>query len=238
MNNNLDTVIGFWINKNNQNLKFAFPAKVVGIDKLSDGLIDVQPIVNHTNSTNSEIVTYPVIYDVTIMFPSTRNSTISFPVNQGDYVELIVQTVDIQKFVSGNGDVHDPSFSSYGNLSNVVAQVGFAPYTESCLNPNNYENEFDNQDLNIVHNKKSKNEVSITLRADGEVSIKSPNKVKVDAKDIELLSDRINANNAVLSTEGDVVVGGRSLRQFMEEYDRHIHIDGQGSSTSQPILGV
>lgn len=234
MANNVDTIIKYWINQNNQNSKIAFPAVVVGVDKLKDGLVDVQPIVNHMNSTTSETVNYPTIYDVRIMFPSTKKSTICFPVNQGDFVELVVQSVDIQKFINGNGEQHDPSFLSYNNLSNVVAQVGFSPFHESCFNPSNYGNEFDNQDLNIVHNKKSNNEVSLSLKSNGEVLIKSPTVVKVESKNIELLADKVNANDAVVVTDGDVVIGGRSLKQFMAEYDLHTHIGNLGSPTSPP----
>ena len=39
-------------------------------------------------------------------------------------------------------------------MRDVSAYVGFEPYQQSCFNANNYSTEFDNQDLNIVHNKK------------------------------------------------------------------------------------
>lgn len=234
MSNNIDAVVKYWVGKNNQNIKIAFPAVVIGVDKLSDGLIDVQPIVDFMNSTTSESVSYPTLYDIRVVFPSTINSTICFPVNQGDFVDLIVQSVDIQKFVNGNEEQHSPSFSSYNNLSNVVAFVGFSPFQHSCFNANNYKNEFDNQDLNIVHNKNTSNEVSIHLKTDGDIAIKSPTRVVVEAKEVELLSDKVDANSAIIDTQGDVMIGGRSVKQFMAT---HTHTGNQGSPTSPP-LGV
>ena len=231
MSNNVDAIVKYWVNKNNQNIKVAFPAVVVGVENLSDGLIDVQPIVDFINPETSESVSYPTLYDIRVVFPSTKNSTICFPVNQGDFVDLIVQSVDIQKFVNGNEEQHSPSFLSYNNLANVVAFVGFSPFQHSCFNANNYKNEFDNQDLNIVHNKNTGNEVSIHLKTDGDITIKSPTRVVVEAKEVELLSDKVNANSAVIDTQGDVMIGGRSVKQFMAT---HTHIGNQGSPTSPP----
>ena len=231
MSNNVDAIVKYWVNKNNQNIKIAFPAVVVGVENLSDGLIDVQPIVDFINPETSESVSYPTLYDIRVVFPSTKNSTICFPVNQGDFVDLIVQSVDIQKFVNGNEEQHSPSFLSYNNLANVVAFVGFSPFQHSCFNANNYKNEFDNQDLNIVHNKNTGNEVSIHLKTDGDITIKSPTRVVVEAKEVELLSDKVNANSAVIDTQGDVMIGGRSVKQFMAT---HTHIGNQGSPTSPP----
>lgn len=231
MANNVDTVIKYWIKQNNQNIKLAFPAIVVGVGKLKDGLIDVKPLVNYMNPTTSETLEYPTIYDVRVLFPSTKTSSITFPINQGDFVELVVQSVDIQKFINGNKEPHDPSFLSYNNLSNIVAQVGFEPYQDSCLNPNNYQNDFDNQDLNIVHNKNTQDEVSIHLKQDGDVVVKSPTRVVVEAKEVELLTDKVNANKAVIDTQGDVMIGGKSVKAFMAT---HTHIGNQGAPTSPP----
>jgi len=84
-------------------------------------------------------------------------------VNQGDTVELILQSSDIIRFRDGNKEQHDPSQLGYNNLANCIALVGFVPFQESCFNPNNYKNDFDNQDLNIVHNKNSGNEAILLL---------------------------------------------------------------------------
>lgn len=231
MSNNVDAIVKYWVKKNNQNIKIAFPAVIVGVENLSDGLIDVQPLVDFMNPETSESVSYPTLYDIRVVFPSTKNSTICFPVNQGDFVDLIVQSVDIQKFVNGNEEQHSPSFLSYNNLANVVAFVGFSPFQHSCFNANNYKNEFDNQDLNIVHNKNTGNEVSINLKTDGDITIKSPTRVVVEAKEVELLSDKVNANSAVIDTQGDIMIGGKSVKQFMAT---HTHIGNQGSPTSPP----
>ena len=168
------------ISINNYNFKFAIPAIVVGVSNLKDGLIDVLPIVNSVNHLTWETTEHNTLYDIPVVFPSTSNSSICFPVNQGDTVELILQSSDIIRFRDGNKEQHDPSQLGYNNLANCIALVGFVPFQESCFNPNNYKNYFDNQDLNIVHNKNSRNEANIVIKSDGSINILSNNKVDIN----------------------------------------------------------
>lgn len=218
---------------NNHNLNIAFPAVIVNTDKIKDNLVDVQPLVRYNNPLVSDTVDYPVIKDVTLINPSNKTSTICFPVSQGDYVDLLVQSVDIKNFVGGNGEVHDPEFYQHGDLSNVVAIIGFSPYQESCFNPENYRNDFDHLDLNIVHNKNTANECSVTLKKDGEVGLKSPIRVSIDSPEVDVKSDKVNFNNSSVYVGNDIQIKGLSLYDFMT---RHTHIDGQGSTTSTPTI--
>ena len=213
----IDALVKHMISMNNYNFKFAIPAVVVGVSKLKDGLIDVLPIVNAVNHLTWETTEYTPLREIPVVFPSTANSTICFPVNQGDTVELIFQSSDISTFKKGNKEQHDPRQLGYNNLLNCVALVGFVPFQESCFNPNNYRNDFDNQDLNIVHNKNSSNEANITIKKDGSIGILSKNKVDV--------------NGAVITSDGDVMIDGKSVRQFMLT---HTHIGNNGSPTSPP----
>ena len=213
----IDSLIKHMISINNYNFKFAIPAIVVGVSNLKDGLIDVLPIVNSVNHLTWETTEHNTLYDIPVVFPSTLNSSICFPVNQGDTVELILQSSDIIRFRDGNKEQHDPSQLGYNNLANCIALVGFVPFQESCFNPNNYKNDFDNQDLNIVHNKNSANEANIVIKSDGSINILSNNKV--------------NINGVTVTADGDIQVDGKSLRQFML---LHTHIDSQGASTTPP----
>ena len=213
----IDSLMKHMISINNYNFKFAIPAIVVGVSNLKDGLIDVLPIVNSVNHLTWETTEHNTLYDIPVVFPSTSNSSICFPVNQGDTVELILQSSDIIRFRDGNKEQHDPSQLGYNNLANCIALVGFVPFQESCFNPNNYKNDFDNQDLNIVHNKNSGNEANIVIKSDGSINILSNNNVDI--------------NGVIITADGDIQVNGKSLRQFMLS---HTHIDSQGASTTPP----
>lgn len=232
----VESVAKHLIKLNNHKTNISFPAIVVNTDKLEDGFIDVKPIVNLMNSVTGDTIEYPTMRNIRVMFPSSKNTTICFPLVQGDTVDLLFQSVDIEDFINGNTKPHDPFSTGYGNLKNVVAMVGFTPYQESCFNPNNYKNEFSNQDLNIVHNKNTDSEAMVSINTDGDIALKSPTKVLVESPTVEVNADTIEANNAVISTSGDVEVGGRSVKQFMNNYDLHTHIGNQGSQTSPPSI--
>lgn len=234
MSYNIDSVIKHLISQNNHNLNIAFPAVVVGVEKLKDGFVDVQPIVEYMNPLTSETSPYPVIHNVRLIFPSNNTSTICFPVNQGDFVELRFQSVDIQNFINGNKGQHPPDFLSFGNLKNVVASVGMSPYQDSCFNPSNFTDDLDLRDLNIVHNKNTDAESRVVIKSSGDILLKSPTRVVVESKEVQVVSDRIDAKSAVISTQGDVEIEGKSVKMYMQRFDTHTHTGNKGLPTSAP----
>lgn len=231
MNNSLEAVVKHMIKLNNHNTNISFPALVVNTSKLDDGFIDVNPVVNYTNPLTADTIKFPTLMDVRVVFPSSRTSSICFPLVQGDTVLILVQSTNTSDFINGNVQQHDPDFLSYGDLSNVVALVGFTPYQDSCFSPNNYNGDFNNQDLNIVHNKNTDNEAIISINTDGDVSLKSPTKVIIESKEVQVIADKVEANSAIISTDGDVEIQGKSVKQFM---DNHTHTDAEGRPTSTP----
>lgn len=199
----VETVIRHMINQNNQNINISFPAIIVGVDNLKEGFIDVQPVVNYINPSSSESSPYPIINDVSIIFPNSQSTSICFPVKQGDFVSLLFQTADIQDFIMGSTEPHEPAFPTYGNLANVVAIVGFTPYQQSCFNPINYKNDFDNQDLNIVHNKNTDNEITFKLTTDGDLKVLNAKKVSFECEEFEVsASEKIKLTAPLISENG------------------------------------
>lgn len=232
--NKIDGIIKRMISMNNHNMKISCPAVVIGVENLKDCFIDVQPIVNYTNYLTGESSTYPSIYNVRVCYPSTKTTSICFPINQGDFVDLVFQSSNIEKFINGNEETHDPKITSFGNLSDVVAYVGFEPYQKSCMNPNNYVNDFNNQDLNIVHNKNTGEEVVLKLMTSGELRIQSPNKVHVEAPEVVLDTDVIDAKNALIKTDNDVLIKGKSVYQHQTLHTHPYTDDGKPMTTSPP----
>ncbi len=238
MDRGIEPIVKHLIKLNNHKMNISMPAIVVGVDKLKDGFIDVRPLVNHMNPITRDTVEYPTLGGVSVIFPNTKTSSFTFPVSQGDTVLLVFQSESIEDFISGNKNQHDPDFLVSGNMKNVVAMIGFTPYQDSPFNPINYTNEFNSEDLNIFHNKGTENEVNITLDKEGGVTIRSPKSVtveaesvKVDSEHVEFTAGSIDANQATITTDGDMMIGGRSVKAFMES---HTHIGNQGSPTSTP----
>ena len=203
MSYQIESIVKYLIRQNNHDINISFPAVVVGTDNLKDGLVDVQPIVNYSNPLTEETVEYPILYSVRLIYPSSKNSTICFPVQQGDFVSLLIQSVDIQNFLRGNTEPHDPLMLSHGNLANVVAIVGFTPYQQSCFNPINYKNDFNNQDLNIVHNKNTDNEITFKLTTDGDLKVLNAKKVSFECEEFEVsASEKIKFTAPLISENG------------------------------------
>ena len=237
MRGSLESIIKHMIKLNNHKSNISFPAIVVNTDNLADGFIDVKPLVNNMNSVTGETIEYPPIRNVQVLMPSTMSSSIVFPVKQGDTVDLLFQSVDIVDFVNGEKEAHDPFGNGWGNLANVVAIIGFNPYQESPFNSNNYSNDFDNQDLNIVHNKNTGLESSVNISASGSILQKAPNAVTVDSPLFDVKSDLLNANNAIITTGGDVVVRGQSLNEFMLKAPIDLK-GGDGDKGWSPVFSV
>lgn len=231
---NQDAIINRIIKSKLSDLKIAIPAKVVGVQDLRDGFIDVQPLVNYSNKVTRETSVEGIIRKVRVCYPSTQTTSICFPVTQGDTVDLLFQSVNIDDFVNGATDPHDPAFRSFFSRSDVVAFIGFESYQQSCMNPNNYTNDFNNQDLNIVHNKNTSNEVTLSLTTDGDLRIKVPNEVHIEADSVTLDCSTVDAKQALVKTQGDVEIKGISVHTFMTTHDHNYTDDGRPMVTSPP----
>ena len=193
------------------NLTIAIPAKVTSVERLSDGFINAIPLVNSQNNISKITYENPEIRDIRVVFPSTKTSSFTIPVSVGDFVELTFQSVNIEKFLNGNTEQHDPYFTGFGNRSDCTARVGFEPFQQSCMNPNNYQNDFDNQNLNIVHNKNTENEVTFTLRTDGTVGVIAPEgvdyttkKFKVDCEEFEVNASKSSRTISPLISQNGI----------------------------------
>lgn len=232
--NQTESLVNRIVRSQLHNLNVAIPAIVVNVQDLKDGFIDVKPIVNYVHDLTRESYEQAIIRRVRVVFPSTKTSTICFPVNQGDEVELIFQSVNIQNFINGNAEPHDPTFKSFNNRSDVIAKVGFETYQKSCFNPNNYVNDFDKQDLNIVHNKNTSNEVIFKLTTEGEVRVTTPSQVYVEAPSVVLDTKSVDAKNALVTTSNDVFIKGKSVYEHMTLHLHPYTDDGKPMTTSPP----
>lgn len=212
-------------------LNFCMPAIVVGIERLQDGLIDVAPVIDKFTSTLG-YTEYEPIHDVPILSLNTSTSSIQIPINQGDGVLLIFTQSDASEYLQGLKEAHEPYTNSFLSLDNAVALIGFNPYQESVYNNNNYKNQLDNTALNIVHNKNTANEIMMSFKPDGTLSIIG-NKVDVKANTVNVDSSVIDAKNSLIKTENDLVIKGKSVYQFMTTHT-HAGVQSGTSNTAPP----
>lgn len=226
--NNTEQIVNRLIGAELKEFKVACPAKVVGVSRLKEGFIDVKPIVNFQNKYTLEYYEHPIIRDVRVIFPSTKRSTFCFPLEHDDHVQLIFQSSNIQKFVDGNVEFHNPLMRNSNNLHDVVAYAGFTPYQESCFNPNNYNKDFNENNLNIVHNKGQENEVSIALTDNGDITVLSG--------DVNIEAETMNTNQTLITVDNDIIINGVSLWNFIQTYTHDYTDDGRAMITKTPNI--
>lgn len=219
-------------------LNFCMPAVVVSIERLTDGLIDVAPVIDKFTSTIG-YTEYDVIYDVPIVSVNTSTSSIQVPINQGDGVLLIFTQSDASEYLQGLKEAHEPNTNSFLSLDNAVAFIGFNPYQESVYNNNNYKNSINNKSLTIVHNKNTDNEIMMSLNPDGTLGVIA-NKVDVKCKQADVKADNVNvdasvidAKNSLIKTENDLSIKGKSVYQFMTSHT-HSGVQSGSSNTAPP----
>lgn len=225
---NIEAIFNKLMRAKSSSFRVAFPAIVMNIDKLVDGFIDVKPIVNQHNNYTDEWYEYPLIRDVRVIFPSNKTSTICFPVNLGDTVDLVFQSSNTQKFVDGNNEVHNPLMKSTNNLRDVVAFIGFERFQDSCFNANNYSKDFKLEDLNIVHNKNTSNESHIALQDDGDI--------RINGHIINMLAQEVKTNDALVVVDNDILIQGISLIDFIRTHTHQYTDDGTPMTTQKPNI--
>lgn len=219
-----------------KNFNFSMIATVSSIDNLSDGFIDVEPVCNYLDysMTESEV---PTIYDVPVLYPNTTTSSITVPIQQGDGVLLVFTQHRNDDYLEGVEGKHLPLSQSWLALHNAVAFVGFQNINKSGYNPNNYKNKLDMNDLNIVHNKNTENEVVISFNSNGDLTINAGEKtINTVSKEINAKCETINANSALIKTENDIQIKGHSVYNFMTTHDHNYTDDGSPMITAIPNL--
>ena len=229
-----EKLINFLIKNQIRDLNFSIPAVVVGVQRLKEGYVDVKPIVNRINPQTGDTFERTTIKNVRLIFPSNKSSTICFPVKQGDQVRLVFQNCSIQSFLDGNTQPHDPITNAFLNLNDVTAEVGFQTTQESCFDANNYANEFDNTSLNIVHNKNTPQESKIEIKESGDVVVSSNLNIEMKSSVVDIESETVNTNNAVINVDNDIVIQGVSLIQFIRSHTHNYSDDGRSMVTAPP----
>ena len=106
-------------------LHCALPGFVVSFDPETQTAA-VQPALKRTRGTGkgTEQVELPVIRDVPVFFPGSRDSAITWPVSEGDECLLIFADTDIDSWFD-SGDAEEPVSARQHSLPDAFAFIGF-----------------------------------------------------------------------------------------------------------------
>lgn len=110
----------------------ALPGRVESYD-VATQKANVQPLLKRViaSEDGEEVLRMPVINDVPVIFPRGGGFFLSFPIQAGDHVLLIMNERSIDKWVVNDGGEVNPDDLRMHDLSDAVAYPGFYPFTKS-----------------------------------------------------------------------------------------------------------
>ena len=152
-----------------QTMWTACPAIVVGVDNLSDQMIDVQPAIRATYGNDA--VEQPVILNVPIIFPGTDECAITLPIKVGNTVLLIFSKQSLDTFKAGDGSIVTPDNWKEFDYNDAIAIPGLFPRANSVNDGSKYSNGHSTDSLKLTNNIGSSKEVSVEITSSGEAKL-------------------------------------------------------------------
>ena len=170
---------------------------VENVRDLGEQRVDVKPLVNK-QFVDSDVLEYPAILSVPLVFPSSSTSAITFPVNKGDVVVVIFNQSSIDVFKAGSHTVHDPVDTRRFDRRDAIAIPCAFAFDKAINKQSNRTLPHSTTDVVIAHNIGKSNEC--------EIRVKSSGKVEINGNDMYVDSG--------LSTKGNVSVGTGATGSF------------------------
>jgi hypothetical protein len=222
----LESVIRAALRWQSMNLRVSLPGRVEKYYP-TDQTADIQPLLGdsyYSEEGESIEEALPVLPNVPVQFPRSKQFFITFPLAPGDHVTLIFQDRSIEEFVESKGvslpGTQPPSTSDVRmhNLSDAVAVPGFFPRTGAIV---------DIDPLNMVMGQDNAG-AQIAIKPGGEVQVTyaSGNTVKVE-----------DAGSAAKMTIGDGARSALIAENFKTTYDGLQVPTGTGLS-GNPIVPI
>lgn len=233
MSVNLESLLKNNLDNYMEDVYTCIPAMVVGVQKLNEGLVDVQPLINNV-FTDGAKVEFPTIYAVPVIMPCTMKSSITMPVNHGDTVLLMFSQRDIDVFKNGGDSPHDPSSFRRFNMNDAVALIGLNPVNKTRLSAKNHNIPFDNESLIIAHNVGEDNESYIKFDNSGSINIGATSNLNIKAKSVDINADAVSINASKVDIKATVTVDGMNLNNFMTSHNHPYTDDGRPATTGTP----
>ena len=216
-------------------LNFCLPARIENIQNIKEGRIDVKPlfIPRYLDNTYSEL---PVIKNVAIVLPSSNESGFVFSPKQGDTVLLLFAQCNIDNFKAGSVEPYSTVFDRSFDINDAIALVGFSPFNLNPINTDKHNKDYELGDVSVFNNLGKENENKINVKKDGTNSyIASTHNFdgEVTTKDLVTMNNDVNLTGTQ-TVNGDILINGISLKQFIAAHTHHYTDDSNLMVTSPP----
>lgn len=238
-NDTLESLLHQYIGNSQNGMFTSMPARVVSSNN-SQQMVDVQLLVNRANADDTYTQRPPVL-SVPLMYPASRTSQFSFPIEVGDTVLVVFGMRNIDRFKAGSTNAHDPlTFRKY-DRQDAMAIPGLFPFSDARNNPSKRTLDHSTDDAVITHNIGSGQENEVRLKANGDVIVNSPSQVQINCSTAEVNAEdsitancttaQVNASDSVLIDTPETTVTGNMTVQGMLTYVSGMTGSG-GSSTA------
>ena len=196
----LAELIRMAIKQNQAELHVSLPGRIEAYDA-SQQTADIQPLLQRVlvdeDGDELDPETLPIIHDVPIAFPRGGGCFLSWPLAEGDLVQLFFIERSIDQYLGGDGEITKPLDYRMHNLSDAVAYPGCYP-KNLALADAHAENAVWGIDGGLQIHVKS-----------GEIDIGSEN-----AADFVALAQKVFDEIDALRT---------TVNSFVTNYNTHIH---------------
>jgi hypothetical protein len=197
-----------FVNDQLVNLWTCIPCVVLTVHQgLKEQKVDVQPIIKKVDYEGKSF-DHPPILGVPLIFPSSKSSGFTFPIERGDTVLCLFSQRGLDTFKTSNGTSQAPTDFRKFDKRDAIAIPGLFPFGNAINNPSKRTYPHDTKDAVISHNIGKSTEVEIRLKPDGTLVVNSPIKTEVNAPNVEVNSEDTTVNtttSTINSTESATI---------------------------------
>lgn len=210
---------------------YCIPARIDGVQFVNEGRIDVKPLYMPTygDNTTQEL---PIIKNVPYIVPCFNQSGMICTPQQGDTVILQFAQCNIDKFKNGSIEPYDTNFQRFLNINDAIAFCGFNPFTLSPIKKENHSKDYDVGDVSLYNNLNKESENKINIKKNGDIEqFGKDNKIQGETLNIKVESGNVGG---IITFDDDIIIGGVSLKQFIQSHTHSYTDDGRPMTTGTP----
>ena len=209
------------------NVYTSIPGIVVSVVSMDTLTVNVQPTINIRSEDNMVIAERPPILNVPVQMPISQEGGLTFPLQAGSLVMLVFSMRGLDAWKSSNGYPTTPLDMRKFDIRDCVAIPCIYPAGQSPNDPGKRTLSHNTQDVVLVHNIGTGNEVEIRLKSGGGVEINAPGQeVKVVCNEAIVEA----SSQATLDTPETLLTGNLTVMGTMA-------IEGEGGSGTSRITG-
>ena len=216
-------------------MNICLPARVENVQNLKEGRIDVKPlyIPRYLDGTYEEL---PLIKNAAVVFPSCNSSGMVFPLNQGDTVLVLFSQCNIDDFKAGAIEPYSTVFDRSFDINDAIALVGFTPFIKNPINTDKHTKDYELGDVSTFNNLGTERENKVNVKRDGtNAYVASSHNFdgEVTTKAKVTMTNDLDMKG-VQTVDGDIVINGISLKQFIAAHNHNYTDNGNVIITLPP----